>query len=140
MKLENVRTDVRKFIDDKIDNGETVVVSWITHQVISERAGVEGEDADFYRACAFDVVARVAKECIGKYAPKSQGDAQLVMDGFEYAQKAYPVDRGGDRVLVPTDQLSSDELNERAEEYERMGRGCLRHAKELRYLATAADV
>lgn len=135
MKLENIRSDVRAFIDSKIDNGETVLVSWVAHQIVNERSGIEGDDADFYRACAYEIIAKVAKECVGKYAPKIQSDDQLVMDGFEYAQKAYPIERDGERVLVPTDQLSAEELDARADEYERMGRGCMKHAKELRYLA-----
>ena len=135
MKLEGIRAEVRAHIDTRIDRGEVVLVKWVAHKVVSDRSAFEGDDAEFYVVCAYEVVSKLAKEVIGKYTPKAEPDSQLVMSGFEYAQKAYPVERDGDRVLVPTDQLTEDELNERADEYERMGHGCFQHAKELRYLA-----
>lgn len=139
MKMEGIRADVRAFIDEKVEAGEIVQVRWIVHEIVASRSEIDGYDADFYRACAFEVITKVAKECIGKYEATPQASAQLVMDGFEYAQKAYPVERSGDRVLVPTDQMTVEELNARADEYERMAAGCRLHAKELRYLARMKD-
>jgi len=50
------------------------------------------------------------KSAIGKYEPHLGSDGtQLVLDGFEYLQKGYPVLRGTVRQLVPTDQITDEE-------------------------------
>jgi hypothetical protein len=54
------------------------------------------------------------------------------MDGFEHLQKAYPVERGDGREIVPVSQLTDLELEARAAEYDRMAEGCKKHALEIR--------
>lgn len=132
---EGLYAEVRAVVEARIEAGETVALAWVTHQVVANHDGIDGPDVEFYRLCAFDAIQRVAKRIIGRYEPAAASDGQLVMEGFEHALKAYPVERGGDRVLVPTDQLTAAELEARADEYDRMADGCRQHAKELRYLA-----
>lgn len=132
---ESLYSKVRSIIDTRLDAGEIVALTWITHQIVADHDGIQGEDAEFYRLCAYDAIQRVAKRVLGKYEASTTPDAQLIMDGFEHAQRAYPVERNGERVLVPTDLLTAEELEARASEYDRMAAGCRAHAKELRYLA-----
>lgn len=129
---DNVFKEIRKYVTDKVNSGAIVRVDWLTAEIINQRDRFEGADADFYLICAHKHVAEVVKECIGKYKPKPETDAQLVLDGFEHLQKSYPVEREGCRVLVPVHMLTDDELEARALEYIEMSKGCIAHAKEIR--------
>jgi hypothetical protein len=55
----------------------------------------------------------------------------MLLDGFEYLQQAYPIARGAVRCLVPVDQMTDDEMDMKASEYQKMGDGCYTHAQEI---------
>jgi hypothetical protein len=137
MSDTSITSEVRKFIADKISNGETIVVEWLTHEIVNSKSAIEGEDEPFYRICAYTHVKDVVKRCVGKYdAISPVTDAQLTLDGFEHLQVAYTVNRNDQILLVPVDQCSDAELSERATEYDRMVKGLRGHARELRsYIA-----
>lgn len=132
MAETSIYGEVRKIIADKISRQEVVIIDWLTHEIVSGKAGIEGPDADFYRVCAFTHVKDVVKRCVGKYDSKPESDRQLVLSGFEYLQVAYTVVRNGDVVLVPVDMLTDDEIEGRAQVFEEMAKGCKAHAMELR--------
>lgn len=130
----DVTSEIRKMVSDKIDAGIIVRVEWLTTEILSMKSDIHGDDADFYVACGVDFIKDTVKRCIGQYQPKPSAvtDRQLVMEGFDFMQKAYTVDREGETVLVPVDMLTDDEIEARAYELEAMARGCIAHAKELR--------
>jgi hypothetical protein len=132
MNETSIYGEVRKIISDKVAEGKVVVVDWLTHEIISAKAAIEGADVEFYRVCAFTHVKDVVKRCVGKYGAKPDTDAQLVLSGFEHLQVAYSVMRDNEIVLVPVDLLSDEEIDDRAAEYDRMAKGCIAHARELR--------
>lgn len=130
--MSDVSKEVRKIIADKIASGETIVVDWLAHEIVAGKSAIDGDDAPFYRVCAYTHVRDVVKRCVGKYDVKPTTDEQLILAGFEHLQVAYSVCRGDQTVLVPVDQLSDRELLDRAAEYELMARGCRAHAAEIR--------
>jgi hypothetical protein len=132
MSETSIYGDVRKFIADKVANGEIVVVEWLTHEIISSKSDIDGGDTEFYRVCAYTHIKDVVKRCVGKYDSKPVLDQQLTLDGFEHLQVAYTVERDAQIVLVPVNQLTDDEIEARAKEYERMALSCRAHARELR--------
>ena len=137
MSDTSVTSQVRKFIADKVSRGEIIVVDWLTNEIISNKASIQGDDEPFYRVCAYIHVKDVVKRCIGKYDVKPITDSQLTLDGFEHLQVAYTVTRADQIVLVPVNQLSDRELLGRADEYEQMAKGCRAHAREIRsYIAS----
>lgn len=129
---ESVLREVRKFVSDRVNSGAIVRVEWLTAEIIAAKSGIDGEDCDFYLVCAHKHIAELVKDCIGKYKPSPRTDAQIVLSGFEHLQVAYPVERQGERLLVPVHLLGDDELEARALEYIEMSRGCLAHAREIR--------
>lgn len=135
----DVTGEIRKIVRERVDSGIVVRVEWLTQEILSMKDRIEGDDADFYIACGVSFIKDTVKRVIGDYQPKAadrQSD-QIVMPGFDHLQKAYTVERGGETVLVPVDQLSMEEIEARALELEGMARGCIAHAKELRsYLLT----
>lgn len=132
MSDTRIAAEVRKFIADKIDGGEIIIVDWLTHQIVNSKDGIEGDDTEFYRVCAYKHVRDVVRSCVGKYDAKPVTDAQLTLDGFEHLQVAYTVPRGDQIVLVPVNQLTDAELLDRAAEYDLMAKGCKAHAREIR--------
>lgn len=129
---QSVRQEIRSLVQEKLDAGVCVRAEWFTAEILTAKNRIEGEDADFYVSCAAQILPQIVKRVIGQYDPKPVTDRQLLLPGFEHLQKAYTVQRGGEVVLVPVDQLTDDEIEARALEYEAMAMGCRAHAKELR--------
>jgi hypothetical protein len=129
-----VTSEIRRLVQDRVDSGIAVRVDWFTQEILTLKCEIEGDDTDFYVACAVGFIKDTVKRCIGDYKPKasSVADAQMVMDGFDHMQKAYTVDREGETVLVPVQHLTSVEIEGRAAELEAMAKGCIAHARELR--------
>lgn len=132
MSETSVYREVREYIARKIEDGIVVNVDWLAHEIVANKNRISGEDLEFYTVCAFDKVRDIVKRCVGKYDAKPTTDAQLVLDGFEHLQVAYTVERSGQVVLVPVNQLTDEEIEHRAAEYEKMAVGCRAHARELR--------
>lgn len=130
----DVTTEIRRLVQDRVGAGISIRVEWFTQEILTMKSEIEGDDADFYVACAVDFIKDTVKRTVGEYAPKASSvtDRQIVMDGFDHMQKAYTVTRDGEQVLVPIQLLTDDEIEARALEYEAMARGCVAHAKELR--------
>lgn len=131
-KTESIYREISEFVRDKTEAGMIVQVDWLATEFISHKDRIEGDDLPFYTVCAHHHVREIAKSCIGKYKPKPQTDEQLVLSGFEHLQTAYPVERDGERLLIPVHLLTDSELEARALEYEDMAKGCIAHAKEIR--------
>lgn len=130
----DVTNEIRQIVTDRINSGVIVRVEWLTTEILAMKDRIEGDDADFYIACGVDYIKDTVKRCIGAYAPKAAAatDAQIVMEGFDYMQKAYTVTRAEEVVLVPVHLLSDAEIEARALELEAMAKGCIAHARELR--------
>lgn len=131
--MTGVYSEVKKFVQDRIDSGVITRVDWLTSEYLGAKEGIEGADAPFYRACAIAHITEVVKRVVGKYDPKpTRADDQMVFPGFTHMQKAYTVQRNGIHLLVPVDLLTDDEIEARAAEYDAMAKGCRDHARELR--------
>lgn len=129
-----VTNEIRRIVSERVDAGVVIRVEWLTQEILAMKDQIEGDDADFYVACGAIYIKDTVKRCVGDYKPKATAvqDAQIVMDGFDYLQKAYTVERDEEIVLVPVSQLTHAEIEARALELEGMARGCIAHAKELR--------
>lgn len=128
-----VRRKISQFVNDNVQEGVVVHVSFIVTKMLSEISDVGGDDADFYLACGADFITKTAKQVIKGFEPKEDNQGlQPTMFGFEYLQSAYPVVRHGERVLVPTAQVTDEEFEARESELLAMSKGCLAHRKEMR--------
>lgn len=132
MDIKAINASIEKLVSDKIQNAEPVAMSWITQEVLSNHGNIQGDDTEFYMVCARHYVSDQVKRQIKKYEPtESQADAQLIMEGFDHLQKAYPVERNEERVIMPIELMTDDEVLKRSNEYRAMAAGCTNHAKEL---------
>ena len=132
MNEQSIRSEIRKFISDKIGNGDEIVVQWLITEIIAKKSEIEGNDLPFYMTCTRQTVSEMVKGCVQKYNKADNKDSQIVLPGFEHLQVAYPVEREGKQVLVPVNNLSDAELEQRAKEYDTMARSCRLHAREIR--------
>lgn len=136
--MDSIYTEVRRFVQDRVDTGVITRVEWLTAEYIESKGDVFGGDVPFYRVCALAHVNEVVKKCVGKYDSKPAKSAgQLVLPGFDHLQRAYTVTRDGAVLLVPVDLLTSAELLHRASEYDEMAKGCRAHAREIREFVAA---
>jgi hypothetical protein len=133
----SITSEIHRLIDDKIASGVLVQTHWIAHEVLGQHDDIEGDDADWYRVCTFKEVCRIAKSAIGKYRSDEVTNDQLILPGFTHLCKAYPLSRDAELVLVPVDQCTDDELLTRAAELDKMAKGCVAHARELREYVNA---
>jgi hypothetical protein len=136
--MDSIYTEVRKFVQDRIDSAIITRVEWLTSEYIGSKDKVEGEDLPFYQTCALAHVNEVVKSVVGKFEPKkTRADDQMIFPGFNHMQKAYTIHRDGVRLLVPVELLTDNEIDARADEYDAMAQGCRDHARELREFKTA---
>lgn len=132
MDSSSINAEIHKTIDGKIDAGAVVQVHWIAQEVLAKHDSIQGDDADWYRVCTFKEVCRIAKAAIGKYKADDTTEQQMLFPGFKHLCRAYPIERDGDQVLVPIEQCTDAELQARADELDKMAKGCRDHAREIR--------
>lgn len=130
--------EITTLIEARIGGGEPVAATWVTQEIVGLHPDVRGEDAPWYRSRAYDDVRAAVRHVVRSYKPAVEGtDEQLLLPGFERLQKAYLVSRDGDQIVVPTNQLTDEEVDAKVGELRRMAEGCHLHADELiRYRKT----
>lgn len=144
MSFTNIK-DVNGFIAglvmQKVDAGQRVKMEWTAAEVLNELDNIEGADVDFYLITARHYIIDQVKRCVGKFeVTVADVSGQIVMDGFEHLQKAYPMDRGDGRELIPIGQLTDDEIKARSQEYVKGGEALIRHGFELiQYMRSRAQ-
>jgi hypothetical protein len=116
----------------KIASGQIVDRKWLMLEVLSNYSGIDGDHADHYRAMARRFIDGTARRVIGKLESANPGQSAFTMEGYEHLQMAYPLKRKDELVLVPVEQATDAELEERAREYELMAEGAIAHATEIR--------
>jgi hypothetical protein len=129
-----------EIITGKIERGEAVQMHWAVTEFLNTQPEITGPGAPFYRLCARDYAYRLVKKAVDKYDESARpGDAQMTLEGYEYLQEAYTVERDGERQLVPIHSATAAEMLQRATEYEKMGAGCYGHAREIRHYVADRD-
>jgi hypothetical protein len=140
--------DLQTEISAKIDwlmknNGRTLHPEWICQAVMSDHTDIAGRDADFHLCCSrlsvrkevTQVLNRIDKDERDPRDPKRR--EQLTLEGFDFVHKYYVVPRKEsdgiiELIAVRVDDLTDEEIDRKADEYEAMGRTCMLHADELR--------
>lgn len=107
---------------------------WITQQVMSQHADIDGEDADFYCCVSREKVRDVVRKRINRYSAKAEvkADPQLVLTGFERLQRYYSFEDGDHQFAVRVEDMTDAQLAAKERELMAMGAGCYQHADEIR--------
>lgn len=134
MNNQELERAAHDLISCKINSGEVVHMAWAIQELISGMGEIQGDGVPFYALCAREHVNRVVKKVVDKYDQESNQDdsRQMRLQGFDYLQIAYTVERERERLLVPVGLITCRELLDRADEYERQASGLRLHAQEIR--------
>jgi len=138
MNNDSITPDIHRLVDERIEHGIAVHFQWVAQAILDERCEIDGKDAPFYRQCTFNEIVRIVKRAIGKYENATDTTPeQLLFPGFKHLVRAYPVERDGERMLVPLQMCTDEELHARANELFKMAKGCRAHGRELlEYIAS----
>lgn len=132
MHIRFVRGQIRNDIASLIDQNHIIDVQSFTASFLAGKDKIDGPDADFYRSVTFEFLKAEVKTLVAKWdvKPKNREQDDL-FDGYTHLQKAYPVERGGRRLLVPTPMLTAAEWDHKEAELLSMSDGCLAHRREI---------
>lgn len=91
------------------------------------------EEAPFSTHNNYTNVRREVRMVMSKKLVVSEDNfnSQLTIEGTKYVQKYYSIIRNGEQLGVPVDQLTKEEVKDKANHLRKMGRACLLHATEL---------
>ena len=132
---ERLRTEINKKLDALAKEKKPWVAEWIAHSICNEHKEAldQSEDADFWLHCGYVECRDQVRRCIGARAGDrpEKNTEQLAIDGFDYLQPYYMVEREGQRIGVSVYSMTRDELLEKAATYRRMGASCYAHADEI---------
>ena len=105
----------------------------VTTMVCTNHHEELSEEAPFSTHNNYTNVRREVTAVMSKALAGSEGIAngQLIIEGMQFVQKYYSVERNGERVGVPVDQMSAEEVTEKVELLHKMGDACHSHADEL---------
>lgn len=135
MTSNDLFKEVGAMIRERVDSGQIAHPKWITQAVVDAHSDISGSDAEWYQLCAYEKIRDVVRECTNRYKvkPSLETDQQLLLSSqFEHLQVAYAIKRENEQVVVPVNLLTSNEIETKATELEKMGMGCYEHADELR--------
>jgi hypothetical protein len=136
--------EVASVVNGRLERGIIVYPEWLKQEMLSRHSDIHGEDKDWYLVCASDALEVAIKEFLSKTARKEREHDPDEDDetcgtgtfpGFPKIQRGYLVVRAGKRGMIPTAQLTTAELLEKADRYDSMGEGCREHARQLRRFA-----
>ena len=131
---KQLEEEIGTVIERAIDAKEVVPAMWLAQSVLKEWDRPDCADSDRWELCGYSHVRATVRRVIGKYtdATDLRSEPQLTLEGFDRVQKVYLVKRDGEQCMVPTDQLTADEIGTKISELDTMAEGCKLHADELR--------
>jgi len=134
MSYQNVIVgEISNEIDSLVELNLVVNRKLVTTKVCSNHQDELNGDAPFSTYNNHQNVGKLVTKLISqKFDVNEQNfDNQLTIEGFKYLQKYYSINREGERIGVPIDQCTKEELLAKKERIGKMGRACLVHQNEL---------
>ncbi|WP_233866732.1 hypothetical protein [Paraburkholderia adhaesiva] len=135
---ESLTAEIKQIIRDLESRNERKVPDWITNVVLKKHPlpkNMPDDDADFALLCEHAHVRSTVGQVLGR--PKLEvnptPNPQLILEGFEHLQKEYVVTaEHGAKVSVPIEQISDEQLLEKADELDATSLTLAAHAVEMR--------
>lgn len=125
--------EISSIIDDLMQDKIVIDPRSIASMVCSNNDEELVDEAPFSTHNNYKNVRREVRNVMAKklLIREDNFDSQLTIEGTKYVQKYYSVNRDGEQLGVPVDQLTKEEVRMKADTLKKMGRACLRHATEL---------
>lgn len=105
---------------------------FLTTSILSDHKSLSGNDADFFLVVARKTIREAVRARINKTDSLEKTSAQLSLEGFKHLHDFYLVLRRDSRGAIAIEDMTDDEFDSKADEYEAMGQACIAHANELR--------
>jgi hypothetical protein len=148
-----LRAELTKEIAALLLRRDAVHPTWLTHKICTghkpglpdydhDAKTIEPQDVAFWRFCGYAHTRKLATICINELetADDEGGGAPTPFrPGFLHLQKQYVIPRDGADVMVPTEQMTPDELRTKATNHDRKAGSLIEHARELRRYADIRD-
>lgn len=135
--MTDLRGEIRDRIRDDIASGKIIDRGWLCHEILAKHPIGIMPDRDFNILCRQETVARTMRDLLREMkaelesAENVSGAGQMPLPGFTHLQRAYPIERDGNLVIVPIGQMTRAERRAKATQYRKMSVGCSEHADEL---------
>jgi hypothetical protein len=126
--------EIRRIIEDGLDRDRVLPASTIVKAVIDRHPlprDWRGVHREFTELSSAGYVRIELRKHLREYkAAGEPADGQLRLPGFDYLQRGYLVERGGEDCVVPILQMARAECELRRDGLRKMARGCDAHADE----------
>lgn len=132
---KEIEAAARIIIRDIQARGDEVIQDWTVNELLQKFGQIKGNGVPAYTLCARDFCWRIIKLAQGKLRLEQEVPEQMPLKGYEHLFDSYPMERDGEHIVVKIDDCTPEELEERADYYERQASGFLAHAEELRKYA-----
>src|SRR5262245_14410933 len=144
-----LRAEIEKEIATLLADHQPVHPAWLTHKIcrrhedgLSANGGdnetMESEHRAFWRFGGYTTTRKLATICINDLesddANKGE-DVEPFLPGFKLLRPQYVNRRDGVDVMVPTEQMTIEELYAKATQFEKNSVTLAEHARELRRYA-----
>lgn len=132
--MKQIREELRAEISRQMEvRNDEIEPAWVAQAVLVAHSEIDGDDKDFYLCAARQAIQHEARQIVNALDKGDViGPEQLVMEGFNYLQRYYVVERDGRRPAIAIDQCSREELEAKEREHFTRSETEAEHAREIR--------
>lgn len=132
---DRLRTEIHAALDSLATEQKPWVAQWIANAICNSHADglADNDHKEFWRHCAYMNCRDEVRRCINMRAgdqPEQEGE-QIKLFGWQHLHAYYVVNRDGEDIGVPINDLTDEEMEAKAESYRKMAATCYAHAEEL---------
>ena len=135
MTETDVLNEAMDLIRGQLQEKRTAPAEMIAAAIVDRRETPDGTDREWFVYCTYGYVRSVVRRAVRAFKgkPEEESGQQFLptLEGFDYVQEGYMVERGDKQIVVPTNQMTDREIDEKVAFLETMADTCKAHAKEL---------
>ncbi len=136
MTETDVLNEAMELIRKQLQEKKTAPAEMIAAAIVDRRQTPNGTDREWFVYCTYGYVRSVVRRAVRAFKgkPEEESGQQFLptLEGFDYVQEGYTVDRGDKQIVVPTNQMTDLEIDGKVLFLETMSDTCRAHAEELR--------
>ncbi len=124
--LSDVPDVVNELVDGLTSTGQPAPMSWIVKSLVDAEHSPE-----MVRECLYSTLRDRVRSVFQKAKASRDEDQGELFPGYDHLQRRYDIERSGDWVVVPIEDMSADECRTKAEDLRKVSRATAAHADEL---------
>lgn len=126
--------EILSVVDGMMEKKKVIDPNKVTDLICTSHRDELLDDADFSVHNIYANVRREVRNVISKKLGTDDEQAisgQLTIEGFKHVQQYYSITRDDVPLVVPVEQMTDEEVQEKAEWHRKCGRAHFEHADEL---------